>query len=130
MPDISSYYCGGSWLADQQWDPPASGLSIDGGMHVQNDAYDASALNPDQGGGGGASRFGTYLVRNAGCPEVVTGDCPVWRMVGRLDSAQASQATFPAPTEGGFSTADLGDVTFDYPNSWQLNPVNEVNHYA
>ena len=32
------------------------GFSIDGGMHVQNDAYDTYALNPDQGGAGGASR--------------------------------------------------------------------------
>jgi hypothetical protein len=59
-------------------------------MHVQNDAYDTYAPNPDQGGGGGTSRFGTYLVRNAGCPEVVTGDCPVWRMVGRLDDDNAT----------------------------------------
>ena len=100
MPDISSYYCGGSWLADQQWDPPTSGLSIDGGMHVQNDAYDTYAPNPDPGGGGGASRFGTYLVRNAGCPEVVTGDCPVWRMVGRLDDDNATHepGITPSPT--------------------------------
>jgi len=38
---------------------------------------------------------GTYLVRNAGCPEVVTGDCPVWRMVGRLDDGYAIQ---PSPS--------------------------------
>jgi hypothetical protein len=102
MPDISSYYCGGSWLADHQWSAPTSGLTVDGGMHVQNDAYDTFAPNPQSGGTGGESRQGTYLVRNAGCPEVVTGDCPVWRMVGRLDGV--SSPTEPAPTPAGSGT--------------------------
>ena len=52
-------------------------------------------------GGGAQPRPGIYLVRNAGCPEVVTGDCPVWRMVGRLDarvSRLPGAAPSPTPT--------------------------------
>jgi hypothetical protein len=95
MPDITSYYCGGSWLADQQWDAPSSGLVVDGALHVQGDAYQQFAPNPETSGISGTSEYATYLVRNAGCPEVVTGDCPVWRMVGRLDDA----APQPTPTD-------------------------------
>jgi len=99
QPDISSYYCGGSWLADEQWDPPTTGLTVDGGLHVQGDAYESFAQSPASGmGETGNSRRGTYLVRNAGCPEVVTGECPVWRMVGRLDESPVVRGPTPNPS--------------------------------
>lgn len=130
MPDISSFYCGGSWLTDEAIGSPTSGLTIDGGLHVQGDAYDTYAPDPQPADGGGTQpRQGIYLVRNAGCLEVVTGDCPVWRMVGRLDS-QTSASPIPTPSVGASNTADLGAVTFEYPSDWHLSVINEFQHYA
>ena len=56
MPDISSYYCGGSWLTDEPPIQPVSGLTIDGGLHVQGDAYDTFAPDPQPADGGGTHR--------------------------------------------------------------------------
>jgi len=95
MPDISSYYCGGSWLGDYQWEAQISGLTVDGALHVQANSYQQFVPNPDAYSAYGFPERGTYLVRNAGCPEVVTGDCPVWRMVGRLDGVTSLPASPP-----------------------------------
>ncbi len=98
MPDISSYYCGGSWLtADATTSDGSSGLTIDGGLHVQGGAYEEFAQAPQSSGLTSEPRLGIYLIRNAGCPEVVTGDCPVWRLVGRLDQDVSTRPSI-APT--------------------------------
>ena len=71
----------------RQRGPRSSFSFVLDGLHVQWDAYDEFAQDPVLEGPRGAEpRFGTYLVRSAGCPPVVMGDCPVWSAVGRLDS--------------------------------------------
>jgi hypothetical protein len=97
-----SYWCGRSWLTgDQEYtvDPNQSSYSLVlDGIHVQWDAYDNYAVQPvTEGPRGAQPRQGTYLVRSAGCPPAVMGDCPVWRMVGRLDATEAPVAT-PSPS--------------------------------
>ena len=55
MPDISSLLLRRVVARRSAMGSTNIGTSIDGGMHVQNDAYDTYAPNPDPGGGGGAS---------------------------------------------------------------------------
>ena len=122
MPDISSYYCGGSWLTDEPAAQPVSGLTIEDGAHVQNDAYDSFANDPQPADGGGTQpRQGIYLVRNAGCPEVVTGNCPVWRMVGRLDATAA-----PAPLPTVSSSPPPGHRQYQLARRRQIHRRNHV----
>jgi hypothetical protein len=57
-----------------------------GGLHVQGGAYQSFAPDPSTNLGHGTEpRRAVYLVRQAACQPVVAGECPVWRMVGRLD---------------------------------------------
>ncbi|HEY7025530.1 MAG TPA: hypothetical protein VH371_11285 [Candidatus Limnocylindrales bacterium] len=136
-PNIWDYYCGGSWLTPESESSSPAGIMYVDGLHVQRGAYDDFAVDPQPLPPGGEPvgyepRYGVYLVRNAGCPGLVTGGCPVWRMVGRLDNTQTnlSPSVQPAATEGAFSTANLGDVSFDYPSSWRINPINQNDHYG
>ncbi len=102
-PDLGSnsdlsYYCGGSWITP---DPTRSIISrsgnamvfrliFDDGLHVQHGAYDEFAVAPAADDLGAVPRFATYLIRPAGCPVDVMGDCPVWRMLGRLEPGAPS----------------------------------------
>jgi hypothetical protein len=101
-PDFSSsqdYWCGGSWLLPDEPAPPTDGtihLQYPGSIHIQWSAYSDFAENPQTNGGlGGDPRLGTYLIRPAGCPPNVMGDCPVWEMVGRLSPTMTSVALTP-----------------------------------
>jgi hypothetical protein len=96
-PDFSTsqdYWCGGSWLLPDRPAPPTDGtihLQYPGAIHVQWSAYSDFAPDPQPNGGlGGDPRLGTYLIRPAGCPPNVMGDCPVWEMVGRLGEPATS----------------------------------------
>ena len=104
-PDFSSqqdYWCGGSWLLPDKPAPPTDGtihLQYPGAIHAQWSAYSDFAPDPQSNGGLGSDpRLGTYLVRPAGCPPNVMGDCPVWEMVGRLESPATGTSVTPAPT--------------------------------
>jgi hypothetical protein len=102
-PDVNTdYWCGGSFVTAAPL-PTHSGneyyLQLPG-LHVQWDAYQTFAPNqrfdPETGP---EPRLGTYLVRSADCPRAVMGDCPVWRMVGRLDGTpQPGPTPTPAPS--------------------------------
>jgi hypothetical protein len=121
-PDMSAahdYWCGGSWLTDEETDITSGGsvqLTVSGGSHVQWDAYREFAPNPSADATGGEARQGTYLVKPAGCPPNVMGDCPVWQMVGRLDPPMtASPAASPDATDQAASNV--------YPTSIDGEPV-------
>ncbi len=111
-PNIWDYYCSGSWLTPTNEPSSPAGIIYSDGLHVQGGAYNDFAIDPQplpQGNepGGYQPRQGIYLIRNAGCPEVVTGDCPVWRMVGRLDDGAVAQpipAATPTPIPTSTST--------------------------
>jgi hypothetical protein len=90
-PDTDmDYWCGGSFITSTRVETYSSeqGDLLDpGGLHVQGGAYEEFALTPVRDAqGGGEPRPGTYLVRSAGCHPLTAGKCPVWSMVGRLDS--------------------------------------------
>jgi hypothetical protein len=91
-PNMSApqdYWCGGSWITSEATTSGDGGgvtLTIPGALHVQWDAYDQFAPDPQKGSSEGVPREGTYLVSPAGCPTNVMGDCPVWKLVGRVDS--------------------------------------------
>jgi hypothetical protein len=90
-PDMSApqdYWCGGSFTVPNPSSSASDGsiqLTIPNALHVQWDAYDQFASDPQKGSSGGVPREGTYLVSPAGCPANVMGDCPVWMLVGRVD---------------------------------------------
>lgn len=111
------YYCGGSWItasavrAITYVSPDGTSyqttLILDGALHVQHDAYHDFGVDPAFDEQGAVPQQGVYLVRIAGCPPAVMGDCPVWRMVGRLDGDAAappplteasSDPTVPTPS--------------------------------
>jgi hypothetical protein len=81
------YWCGGSFLIGSNASAPQVSDVFDlGGLHVQGGAYQEFAPDPSLNRGEGTEpRRATYLVRQAACQPVVAGECPVWRMVGRLD---------------------------------------------
>lgn len=98
------YWCGRSWVtATEQYTVNSGSYSlVMDGLHAQSDAYDIYATNPVlDTPKGSVPNHGTYLMRPAGCPAVVMGDCPVWRMVGRLDDTSAITAppTSPSPSQ-------------------------------
>jgi hypothetical protein len=87
-PDTNlDYWCGGSFLIGSNARAPQVSDVFDlGGLHVQGAAYQDFAPDPSLNRGQGTEpRRATYLVRQAACQPVVAGECPVWRMVGRLD---------------------------------------------
>ncbi len=95
-PDMS-WYCGGSWLNPD--DERASSTSFAmSGLHAQIDAYQNFAPQPAFDEQGAIPREGSYLVRSAGCPPDTMGDCPVFRMVGRLDESTINPSPSPSPT--------------------------------
>jgi hypothetical protein len=98
----SAYWCGGSFVTQALTRPSSTPNVLDpGGLHVQWDSYDDFAPNPALDAQDGAEpRLGTYLVRSAGCPPVVMGECPVWSMVGRLDHLSPSAEAFPREIDG------------------------------
>lgn len=103
-PDTSmAYWCGGSFITQTRVATYSSerGVLLDpGGLHVQWDAYDEFAESPlDDGLRGAEPRFGTYLVRSAGCHPVTAGDCPVWSMLGRIDNHTPPVALGNFPSE-------------------------------
>lgn len=86
-PDLS-WFCGGSWITSSyEW--PVDPLDVNG-IHVQWTAYKDFAPTPFYDSNGGSPSSGTYLVRSVGCPADVTGDCPVYRMIGRLNPVMVS----------------------------------------
>lgn len=104
-PDMSSpqdYWCGGSWITSEPTattDESTVQLTLPQALHVQWDAYGRFADDPQIGAGGGEPRQGKYLVRPAGCPPNVMGDCPVWEMVGRIEPPMtAITTTTPEPS--------------------------------
>jgi len=104
VPDLSSFYCGGSWLTASPVRTANVGpgvdavLVVDNGLHAQLGAYEQFAPDPAYDENYAIPREATYLIRNAGCPPVVMGDCPVWRMVGRLDDRATEPEATPLPT--------------------------------
>jgi hypothetical protein len=105
-PASTNYWCGGSWLTSSNERTNRDGayrLVIGGGLHTQNGAYEDFAPNPAEDDQGYLPRLGTYLIRSAGCPEVVMGDCPVFRMLGRLEdigsTVVASAQPLPTPSQ-------------------------------
>jgi hypothetical protein len=86
-PDLS-WFCGGSWITSSH-DWPVDPLHVNG-IHVQWTAYRDFGPTPFYDTNGGLPTDGTYLVRSVGCPTDVTGDCPVYRMIGRLNPVMAS----------------------------------------
>ncbi len=104
-PPALDWYCGGSWVTAAEHrsifhDSPNSGHIVsawDDGVHAQNGAYDQFAPNPGSDDQGSIPRYGTYLMRNAGCQPATMGDCPVWRIVGRIDPGNTADVA-PAPT--------------------------------
>jgi hypothetical protein len=103
--DDLSYYCGGSWLSDERIytrtpigaDGYTGIMEVPGALHVQAGAYHDFAPDPTWGERGAEPRQGIYLVKQADCPAVVTGDCPVWEMVARLEPWAPVRAS---PTSG------------------------------
>lgn len=99
-----SYYCGGSWVTptevrtvtERTGNYTEMRLILDEGLHVQQGAYAEFALDPAWDESGAVPRFADYLVRPAGCPEIVMGDCPVWELIGRLDPFDPTE---PAATD-------------------------------
>jgi hypothetical protein len=87
-PDTNTeWWCGGSFLVSAQQSPEQIYGTFDlGGLHVQWGAYSEYATNPSWNGRGSEPREGNYLVRSVGCEPMVSGSCPVWRMLGRLDT--------------------------------------------
>ncbi|MDL2335323.1 MAG: hypothetical protein QFC55_04765 [Chloroflexota bacterium] len=86
-PDTSTeYWCGGSFIGGVDIAAPQVSNVFDlGGLHVQWGAYEEFAPDPSKNQGRGTEpRRGIYLVRQIGCQPVTAGECPVWRMVGRL----------------------------------------------
>lgn len=102
----TAYWCGGSFVTQARVETYSSehGVLLDpGGLHVQGSAYDdfapTPATDPQRGG---EPRFGTYLVRSAGCHPVTAGECPVWTLVSRLDdfTPPAPDSQFPRDIDG------------------------------
>lgn len=98
-----SYWCGGSFITGARVETYSSdrGVLLDpGGLHVQSGAYEAFAPTPvTDAQRGGEPRFGTYLVRSAGCQPVIAGECAVWSMVGRLHGSAPPVAIGDFPPE-------------------------------
>lgn len=145
-PDLQSshdlsYYCGGSWItADairtvthESANLSSYRLVFDDGLHIQHGAYDEFAVGPSYDDLGAVPRYATYLIRPAGCPPNVMGDCPVWRMVGRLDlpatpppptpdtATPPSPATTPtadATRRGALIDASAAGWSFERPQNW------------
>lgn len=111
-PDTNmSYWCGGSFITGARVETYSSehGVLLDpGGLHVQWGAYEEFApTQVTDAQRGGEPRFGTYLVRSAGCHPVTAGECPVWSMVGRLDDLMP-----PAPAATAFPVEIDGERVF------------------
>jgi hypothetical protein len=115
--DDLGYYCQGSWLSDEPvYTIEQTGtnngtflLEIDGALHVQVGAYTDFAPDPAWGERGAEPRHGIYLIRAAGCPAAVTGNCPVWEMVGRLEPPLESRVE-PSPSAEASQDSILGAV--------------------
>jgi hypothetical protein len=87
-PDLS-FYCSGPWLTDESRKPATmadqlTGLKLDSGPYPA--WYDE----------GGAPVEGVYLIRSAGCQITLDNNCPVWRMVGRLDDNESEPLPSPS----------------------------------
>jgi hypothetical protein len=117
-PDLS-YYCDGSWVTPEKLysvtgrtaNSINSRLTFNGALHVQSDAYNEFARQPQFGELGAEPRRGAYLVRVAGCPADHTGDCPVWKMLGRLDPVPSEQAPSPSPeTQTGLAVMTASEL--------------------
>ena len=117
------FHCSRTWLASSRtmdWD-----LAIPAAMQLQNSAYDEYASDPLMTTNGYEPREGTYLVRNAGCELPRTfGDCPVWRMVGRLDDPQLMLDP-DAPTAAPETTTDAPEATSPAPPDAPTPAVHE-----
>jgi hypothetical protein len=90
------YGCGShSWLTDDPWPTEIVSVQPPGdppqGIRVQNDAYDAFALDPLRTAAGASPRQGTFLVQWTYVDPCPGADCFVaasawhWRLVYRID---------------------------------------------
>ena len=97
----TEYLCGGTWLTPMselnEINNGSGRLGYDDGIQVQSSALD-QFLTTTGSTPGSVPAQGVYLVRNAGCPPIAQFGCPVWRMVGRLDSSATAPTPTPSPT--------------------------------
>jgi hypothetical protein len=125
-PPIIDWYCGGTFLtATQERSVIPTGpnefslkAQFDDGIHAQHGGYESFAIDPEYDDQGAVPRYGTYLIRDAGCQPETMGDCPVWRVVGRLDNDSSSLAATPSPappTEATFPQPSPSTVAIAMP---------------
>jgi hypothetical protein len=93
----SGYRCAASWLTDERVVLPRADDEFETvpaeAMQVQHWAYVLFGHNADIDDDGAEPWRDVYLVRTAGCPVGVLGDCPVWEMSGTVDNPGARDAT-------------------------------------
>ncbi len=104
------YWCGGSWLTAENERTTYSFSDHPRALRVQWHAYESFAPDPDATVRGAEPRHGTYLVRVAGCPGAVMGECPVWEMLGRIEASVLANAPTPSPTADGTPDRSLVDA--------------------
>jgi hypothetical protein len=103
-----SYYCAGAWITSepqftQTTDGGHTSYDVPHGLHVQNGSYGNFAADPEYDEHGAQPREGKYLVQPQGCPTVVMGACPVWKLAARIDAGPAGlpqDAPFPSEIDG------------------------------
>ena len=94
-------WCGGpDWVLDQPASFTPGSQLPEGGIAVQDGAYEAFAPNPTQGAMVGEPRAADYLLsrrlEGGGCPNDAP-PCWQWEVVGRLSDAQSSPS-IPTPS--------------------------------
>ena len=133
QPELD-YFCQGSWITAS---PPQNNQMttfIDGALHLPAGPYPPWSDQHSPG----APVEGVFAVRSAGCQIVLdaqadqASQCPVWRLLGRLDDIPPPlMSPSPSTPVGSFKTADLLDrVSFEYPGDWHLNEIDEFMHYG
>lgn len=101
IPSLPGRWCGGpDWVLDQPISFTAGSPIPEGGIAVQDGAYEDFAPNPTQGATVGEPRQGKYLLarrlEGGGCPNDAP-PCWQWEVVGRLSDAVLPDTTPPTP---------------------------------
>lgn len=136
-PPVTDWYCGGTFMTATQErsvthiGPNEDSLKaeFDDGIHAQHGGYESFAIDPEFDDLGAIPRLGTYLVRDAGCQAETMGDCPVWRIIGRLDNDSSSLAATPSPVppiEATFSQSLPSPIAVAMPRGVSLDLAIEL----
>ena len=118
QPELD-YFCQGSWITASPPQNTQMTTMIEGALQLPSGPYPPWS----DGTSPGKPVQGIYVVRSAGCQIVLEGNCPVWRLLGRLDDTSnpastptaipTGQATPARPSPSAVSISSPRDLGLD-----------------